>query len=827
MDTLRRDVSYACRSLLRAKSLAAACIVSLALGLSASTVLFSVVDAALIKPPPFPEPDRLAIIAATYTTPQDGERPVRWSWPRYQLLRSSVRSMEHVASFSNAVLSVTVNDVSEATPLEVVSSSYFAVAGATLFRGREFVAEEDVGGAPPVAVLSHTLWSTRFTSDSAILGRAVRVNGVPLTVVGIAPPGFAGLSGQARLWISPAAAVLVSYHGYLTTNQNFISAAGRLRAGTSLDDARRELRELGARIDVAQPGERDGPDDRYAATAVSIAEARIDPTTRRALSLLSGAVVLLFLLACANVASLLLGRGDSRRREMAIRLAIGANRRLLVRQLLVEAAIIAAAACVVASLIAAWATQFLVVPRTLSRGRSFFAAVGEFATPTIDARVFAFAAAACVVTVALFGVLPALRATRADMTADLKAGAQTAARGRRLQLRDWVVALQVALAMTLLLGGGTLLASYRRLRLAELGFDQRNLLTFTLNPSEVQYAGARAPLLLDRIVDEINRLPSVIATTLDGCTPLTVQCAEATLHIVGESDVPSADLPVVRRHYVTPRHFSALKIPLLKGRVLSPDDRPGRPHVVVINAEAARRFWPNDDPIGKRVWFDANATFGSADSAATIVGVVGNVAYSPLENRPIQPDFFTSYRQFTYPSRLFMVRTIREPLAIVRDVAAAVRRVDPNLALFDVQTMESRAGASWAKRTFETGLLTTFAIIAVVLAAIGVYAVTAHSVARRTREFGIRIALGASDAHVMESAASRTIRLAFLGVGAGVVAALAGSRVLQSFLYETRPMEPGVVGIVALVAIAILALATYVPARRALTARPVDVLRSE
>jgi putative ABC transport system permease protein len=823
---MRRDVIYAWRSLMRAKSLVLACVVSLGLGLSATTVLFSVVDAALLKPPPFQRADRIAIIASTQTTPREGETVARWSWPRFVLLRSSIRSTERIAAFASAVLSVTTGDAAEALPLEIVSSDYMSVAGVQPLVGRAFTVDDELAGALPVAILAHDLWTTRFASDSSIVGRPVTVNGVQLAVVGIMPPGFAGLGGQARLWISPAAAQLVSYAEWLTTDQNFISVAGRLRDGTSFDAARRELRELGARIH-AERGEFNHPADyRFGATAVPLAHARSDPTTTRALMLLSGAVVLLLVLACANVASLLLGRGDARRREIAIRLAVGATRGLLVRQLLIESALLAVAACGVAIVASTWATQLITIPPTLSRGRNFFAAVGEFATPTFDARVFAFAAAACVMTVGLFGLLPALRATRTDVTSDLKSGATFARRGRRLELRDWVVALQVALAMTLLVGGGTLLASYRRLRLADVGFDPRNLLTFMLRPSEVQYAGNKAPVLLEHVVEEINRVPGVVSTTLDGCAPLTVQCAGARLQIVGREIAP-ADAPGVRRHYVAPNHFSTLRIPVLRGRALTNDDRAGHPHVVVINAEAARRFWPNEDPIGKRVWFNANATFGSADSSAEIVGIVADVAYRPLDDHPVEADFFTSYKQFTYPSRLMMIRANRDPLSIAKDVAAAVRRVDPNLALFDVMTMEQRAGASWAKRTFETWLLVAFAAIAIVLATVGVYAVTSHAVARRTREFGVRIALGASDARILETAASRTARLASIGVGVGMVAALAGSRVLRSFLYETSPMEPAVVAAVGGVALVVLALATYVPARRALGAKPVEILRSE
>jgi predicted permease len=826
MDSLRRDLVYAWRSLWRAKGLTATCVLSLALGVGASTVLFSVFDAALLRPPPFREPDRLAFLTMMHRTPREGERAERWSWPRFKLLRSTVRSFDKVAAYSNAVLGLRIGDVTDAVPMEIASADYLQVAGFAPERGREFTRDDEAEGAPPVAILGHELWVTRFRADPGILGRRVEINGVSHVVVGIAPNGFAGISGRAGAWISPAAAAQVSYRDYQRTNQNFISVVGRLRPGVALDDARRELRVLGTRINAAIPSEGDGAQDAFSATAVSLNDARADVTTRRALMLLSGAVVVLLLLACANVASLLLGRAEARRREMAIRLSIGAGRGRLVRQLLLECALIAGAACAIASIAAAWSVSLVSVPPTLARGRNFYGAIGEFATPSFDLRVFAFAGVTCAITVFAFGLLPALHATRANFAIDLRTAGATARSGRRLDARDWAVALQVALTVTLLVGGGMMLASFQRLRSTEMGFDPSKLLTFMLRPSEVAYAGARAPQLIDRVLGEIERVPGVVSATVDGCAPVSVQCAISDLHIAGR-EWGSAEPPIVRRHYVGAEHFATLRTPIIRGRGLTDEDRAGSRHVVVINEAAARRFWPNEDPIGKRVWFDAAAGFASPDSAAEIVGIVGNTAYGPLDETPIQPDFFTAYRQFTYPSRMVLIRTLHDPLSIVRDVGTAVRRADPTLALFDVQTMDARAGASWAKRAFETWLLTAYALLAAALATIGVYAVTAHAVTSRRRELGVRIALGASAARILESAASRTARLAMVGVVAGALGAAAASALLRAFLYNTTPMDSVVLIGVGGATILVLAPATLIPARRALRIEPVEVLRSE
>ena len=826
MDFLRRDLVYAWRSLGRAKGLTVTCVISLALGLGASTVLFSVVDAALLRRPPFPDPDRLALLTITHRTPREGEHPERWSWARFQLLRSSVQSFRNVAAYSNAVLAIRMEDRAEAVPMEVASADYLRVAGFAPALGRDFNRDDEREGAIPVAILGRDVWATQFRGDPGIIGGRVQINGVAHTVVGVAPAGFMGISGRARVWISPAAATQVSYRDYLRTNQNFISVVGRLKPDVPIENARHELRVLGTRINAAVPSEADGPEDQFSANAVSLNDARADVTTRRALTLLSGAVALLLLLACANVASLLLGRAEGRRREMAIKLAIGAGRARLVRQLLLECALIAGAACAIAVIVAVWVLPLVEVPPTLARGRNFYGAIGEFATPVFDLRVFAFAAATCAVTVLAFGLLPALRATRANLAADLKTSAASVRAGRRLDARDWAVALQIALAVTLLVGGGMMLASFQRLRSTTLGFDPSNLLTFMLRPSEVTYAGARAPRLIDRVLDEITRVPGVVSATVDGCTPVSMQCANSDLHIVGR-DWGTAEPPLVRRHYVAAAHFTTLRTNVLRGRGLTDQDRAGSRHVVVINEAAARRFWPNEDPIGKRVWFEAASGFASPDSAAEIVGVTENTAYGPIDETPIQPDFFTPYRQFTYPTRMVLIRTNRDPLSIVRDVGAAVRRVDANLALFDVQSMDARAGTSWAKRAFETWLLTAFALLAAALATIGVYAVTAHAVLSRQRELGVRIALGASARRILESAASRTLRLAAVGLGAGAIGAVVAAGLLRAFLYATNPLDPLVLAAVGAATLLVLALATLLPACRALRVQPVEVLRAD
>ncbi len=827
--TFLPDLRYAVRSLGRAPMFTAAAVGSLTLAIGTATTVFGLVNAAILRPPPFAEPERLVVLNITQRTPAHGELRLRWSWPRFRLLQQRVHSLEALASSSNVVLAITGVDDPEPLPVELVSSAYLGVLRVPLVLGHGFTSREDVPGASlPLVILGYDLWQRRFGGAPDVIGQTVEVNAVPLTVAGVAPPGFAGISGVAQAWIPATIAPRVSYRDYLTTNQNFITVIGRLRRGVTVDAARAELQVVGRRIQEELPSELETPEDRFSATLTTLNEARVDVVTRRALMLLAGAGGVLLLIACANVASLLLGRAVARRREIAIRLAVGAGRRRLVRQLLVESGALAAVSGALGLLAADWALAALRLPPTLAGGRNFYGAVGEFATPVMDWRVLGFVTAVCVATVFLFGLVPALRVTRTDLAGDLKAGGVPTHAGRRhLGLRELAVALQVALAVMLTVGCGLLLASYARLRDTRLGFDPTHLLTFMIRPSEARYTTATAPALLDRVLAEIERVPGVEAVTVDGCTPLTMQCAAAPLHIVGRKWPSATDAPTVMRHYVAPAHFRVLGAPVLRGRGLAASDRAGRPHVVVINEAAAERFWPGEDPIGKRVWFDAAPAFGSPDSSAEIVGVVGNVAYRPLDEDPIQPDFFTSYAQFTYPMRMVLVRTRGEPRSLVPEIARAVRRADPALPLFDVQTMEERARLSWSKHSFQAALFTVIAGIALTLAVTGVYAVTSYFVASRMREIGVRMALGATATQITRASVAPTAHLGLGGCAIGILGAMAMTRLMRAMLYETSPLDPGVfAGAVVVLALAVV-VGSYVPVRRALRVDPAQVLRSE
>jgi putative ABC transport system permease protein len=529
------------------------------------------------------------------------------------------------------------------------------------------------------------------------------------------------------------------------------------------------------------------------------------------------------LLACFNVAGLLIGRALTRRREIAIRVATGASARRIVGEQLAESGVLAVAGGLLGVALAALVAGRLVLPASAARGRNFYGAVGEFATPRMDWRVFVFCTTLCVVATLIAGLLPAVRAARVDLVSDLKDGARGAS-GRSVT-RQFLVAFETTIATALLFAGGLLALSWSRLENTDVGFDRSHLLTFWIRPSEIRYPVAKAPALIDRVLDEIRALPNVEAATVDGCAPVGPGCASSTLYVMGRPMPNRGEAPGVLRHYVAPDHFRTLGVPLLRGRVFEQTDRAGSPRVAVISLNAARRFWPGEDPIGQRVWFGGGSNFNSPDSSAEIVGIVGDVANQPLTDHPFQPDFYTPYKQFTFSSRAVLVRTRGAPASAVEPIRRALAQVDPDLTLFDVHPLDEQIHLSWGRLAYQIRVFGTFAIAALLLAATGIFAMIAHAVGERRPELGVRMALGASPANVLATVGRQGAKPALIGLGAGIVAALVASRWLAASVYGVSPMEPGLLGAVLGLTVLVSLAATYLAARRALMIQPTEAMR--
>ena len=819
------DVRRASRSLRRSPVVTAAAIVSIGLGAAATTTVFSVVDAALFRPPPFERASELAVLFVTRARPGEAPSRERWSWPRFRELVGAQRSFERVASFSATTAAFT-SGTAEPVDGEFVSSAYFPLLGVRPIVGRLFDASaDDAATAEPVALLGHDLWKNRFGGDD-VIGRKVALNGVELTVIGVLPAGFKGLSGRASLWMPAPMAVRATYADYLVSNQSFISVVGRLRPGTSVSQAVAELAVLGPQIGRTRPLRDQRPDDVVGATALSMNDARIDPSTRRPLLLLLGGAACLLLLACANVAGLLLGRAATRRRDVALQAALGASRGRIVRQLLVESSLIALGGAAIGIALAWPLTAHAGVPAAAFRGRNFYGAIGEFAAPRVDGRVLAFSLALCASTVMLFGLLPAIQSARVDLKSALNDSGRGVVGPRSMRLRHVLVGAETALAIVLLVAGGLFAASLRALGDTNVGFDRHNLIAFTIRPSDVKYPAPKAPPLITSILDEVRRLPGVEAASVDGCAPLSTGCASSNLFIEGRPWASGDAAPFVLRHYVGPEHFRVLGTPILRGRAFTDADRAGSQRVAIINETAATRYWPNQDPIGQRVWFGGGSNFDRPDSAATIVGIVGDVAYQPLDDHPVQADFYTPYAQFTYANRTVLVRTRGDPRSSIAELRRAVQRASPELAIFDARTMEDHAGDSWIRVTYQATILAAFAVAALLLAAGGIFAVITQVIADRVQEIGVRIVLGAGPRKVLAAVGSHGLRPALVGLVAGLVAAVGVGRMFAAFLYGVPAFDVGVLaGVAAVVALVALAT-TYLGARRALSVSPMDALRS-
>jgi putative ABC transport system permease protein len=809
--------------------LAFAVAATLALGVALLTTTFAIVDAALLRQPPFPDADRLALLYLERNPAGEAPRQERWSFPRFERLRQTQKSFEDVASYSPASVTLSAGADAELVFIERVSASYFSVLGATAVRGRLLDAADDEPAQPgAVAVVAHETWTGRFAGDPAIVGREIRLNGIPFTIVGVLPAGFTGLSGRSSFWVSRSISTRITYAEYLTTNQNFIGAVGRLRPGVSLAAARRELAVLGADINRAMPSDPRHPDERVTATATSINEVRTIAPVRRSLLVLIGAVAVLHLLACANAINLLLGRGAGRRREYALRLALGSSPQQLFALVLARTFGLAVAGGAGGILLSWWATSIVSPPGSVWSGGA--TQMAAFDAPVFSTLTLAFGIALTFVTGLLVAVPPAAMAFRVNVAHGLQTGARSLERGalslRRPTTRGVIIGVEAALAALLVVASGLLLDSVQRMRRVDLGIDPDRVLSFWVIPSEARHPPERAPAFIERLVSAIERAPGVESVTVDGGGPLAGS-ATTTLYVAGRPEPPVGQAPGVTRHYVGPNHFKTLGIPLLRGRPFSESDDAAGPRVAIISESAARRFWPDDDPIGRRVWFGSGSIFNSPERTVEIVGIAGDVRYQPFD-RPVNlASFYTPYKQFTFPARMVFVRAAGNPESVIPDVRRAVASVDPELALQDVRPLVEVLEGSWARRRFDAGLFGGFGLVALLLAASGIFAVLAYSVETRRREFGIRIALGARRGRLIWHVLREGLAFPVVGVVAGLGAAVAFTRVLQSSLYETSAQDPRVFALMAVVLLAVSAAACLGPAWRATRADPIESLRAE
>jgi predicted permease len=812
------DIKYAARLLLKSPGFTAVAVLSLALGIGANTAIFSLVNAVLLRPIPVQEADRLATVFMTDTR-NPGNLPL--SHLNYKDLRSQNEVFTDMAAFTFTQVNWSNGNASEQVLLQVAAGSYFTVLGTQPAIGRGFAADEDAKPTP-VIVLSHGFWERSLGRDPSIVGRTLTLNRTPFTVIGIMPEGFTGtfLGGNPAGWVpmSMHDVVQPNFDWYEQRRGLFLFTFGRLKPGVSVEQAGANLRTIFAQLEQAYPVDNKG----RSASAVPLLEARLNPGGQGGgqivqLSVLLMTVVgIVLLIACANIANLLLARATRRRKEVAVRLALGAERLRLIRQFLTESLLLACIGAVLGvglayGLLDVLAGADLQLPVPLDE-------------MTIDTRVLGYTALITVLTGILFGLAPALQASRPDVVPVLKnetvpAGGNQKGLRTLFSLRQVLVVSQVALSLISLVAAGLFLRSLKHAQGIDTGFETRGVLVMNVNLGREGYTPERGQLFYQQAVERLSGLPGVQRASVAQNAPL----AGGFLRSVFPegADTTTRDRVLVQVNSVSPGYLDTLGIPLLRGRDFLDSDTTGAPLVVVVNETMAQRFWPGEDAIGKRFKF-----FGDNDFT-TVIGIAKNAKYNGVAEDPT-PFIYQPVRQNYTPNATLHIRAAGNAGGLGGAVRAAVLEIDPTLSVFNIRTLEEQVSNSLAGLRLNVIMLTTFGVLALLLASIGLYGVASYAVTQRTREIGVRMALGASASSVLRLVLGRGLTLVGIGIALGLALALLGSRFISpDVLPNVSVRDPLTFAATAVLLTAVALLANYLPARRATRIDPLIALRSE
>jgi putative ABC transport system permease protein len=821
-DEMFQDLHFGLRLMLKHKVLTSAAILSLALGIGANSAIFSVVNAVMLRPLPYASPDSLVQVMQAPPDPAQPTMPSIWSYPRFQVLRDQSPSFAAVAGHTQGAYNLTGTHEPERLKVEIVSASYFPLLGVEPVVGRAFTPEEDqTPGANLAAVLSHGLWQRRFGGDPQAVGKTLELDKHAFTIVGVLPPGFKGQEGTAEAWVTMMAAPLLRYKGTLTNAKNYwLHVIARLKPEVTLEQAQFEMQAVSEAIELAHPGPVQTRHETV--TLVPLLKAKVDPAIKRSFLLLLAAVGLVLLIACANVANLLLARGVARQREFALRAALGAGRLRLVRQLLTESFLLALLGGLLGVLIGHWGVKLLMNFRPSDDAQfwSSYTRTFDYFSIDLDWRVLAFTFSLACVTGVLFGLLPALQSSRTDVNEALKQGTGASVAGfhhlRRLNARSVLVVGEIALSLVLMVGAGLMIKSLIGLQAVDLGFSADGVLTMTA-PSR----GAK-PEFYEQLLARVETLPGIEAASLGSTAPLLGYASKTAMDIQGRS----TEGLFIGLHSVSPAYFQTLRIPVLRGRAFTEQDRAGLPRVAVINQAAADSFFAGEEPLGQRIKPHIGAEYETSEEFVEIVGIVGNAKYTRVEDK-VEPDVYLSSLQPTDAAQVLIVRSDVAPAVVAAAVRREVLALDKNVPLTRVQTLTERAAEVTSRMRFIALLLGLFAGLALLLSAIGIYGVMAYSVSSRRRELGIRIALGAQRRDVRRLILRDGLALTGTGLALGGLAAWAAVRVLNSQLYNVSASDPLTFCLVALLLASVALWACYLPARKAMKTDPMTALRHE
>jgi putative ABC transport system permease protein len=806
---MRSDIQYALRNIAKKPLFYSIVILTLALGIGANAAIFTVVNAVLLRPLPYPQPDRLMMVW-TYN-PRQGFNKDVGTYPNFEDWRRASRSFERMSGYFGANLTLTGQGDPEQIRGARVTHEFFETMGTTPVHGRGFTPANGQAGGERVVILAHGLWTRRFGADPSIVGQRVVLSGLSYEVVGVMPAAF-DHPADAELWV-PLAPIGRFEELFQARGSYWLTIVGRLKPGVTPAAAQSEMDAIAA-----------GLEQQYSSNAgIGIRlvplHAELVGDVRWPLLILLGAVSFVLLIACANVANLLLTRAAAREHELAIRAALGAGRSRLLRQLFTESFVVALFGGAAGLALAAWSTDLL---RSLAP-----AALPRLSNIAIDARVLAYAAGASLLTSVLVGIFPALSASRRDSGARLKEGGRTGSEGvAGRRLRSALAVSELAIALMLLVGAGLLIRSFIALNNIDPGFATTGVLTLRLQLPSAKYGEpARIAAFYDQLVERLAALPGVESAAAGSSLLLSELPSSASINIEGQP-TPPPDAPNIPVPYdsVTPEFFSTLKIPLRSGRLFTPADSPGAQEVAIVNESFVRRFFPGQDPLGRRVTF---GNPGRRDTQwQTIVGVVADTKRGGFERDPWAEIYFPM-RQAADPRLLVFVRTRSDPASLVSAARGAVWSIDREQAVGAIRTVPELLAQREANRRFTTLLLGLFAVLAVVLAVIGIYGVIAYSTAQRTQEIGIRMALGADRGSVVRMVLAGGLRIAAAGLTIGLLGALALSQVLAGLLFGVTARDPLTFVAVSFALLIVSLAASWIPARRAMRVDPILALRGE
>jgi predicted permease len=807
METIIQDVRFGLRMLTKNPGFTVVAVIALALGIGANSAIFSVVNTVLLRPLPYKDPERLVMVFeddSRHGYPRDTPAPANYiDW------RDQNKVFEGMAAMTELSFNLTGMGEPERLDGRRVSASLFPLLGVEPQLGRRFTPEEDQPGENHVVILSHALWQRRFGSDAGVIGKTITMNGYSFSVVGVMPSSFQFPSRDDQFWIPIA--FTQSEAG--RRGSHFLQVVARMKPGVTLEQARAEMSTIAARLQQQYPA-----DNTDLGVAIVPLHEQLVGNIKTALLVLLGAVGFVLLVACANVANLLLARAAGRQKEIATRVALGASRPRLIRQFLTESILLAVIGGATGLLLSVWGVRLLkaFIPPNISQAKEI----------TVDVKVLLFTLLISLLTGVVFGLAPATQATNVNLNETLKEGGRDSAAGSRgNRIRGVLVVSEVALSLILLIGAGLLINSFLRLRHVDPGFHTGNLLTMSVAIPPQKYPDREhRSAFYTEMIRRVEALPGVRSAAITSQIPLIKQGDSVGIIVESQPPLAPGQKNIVATRIVSPHYFQTMGIQLLRGRAFGDQDRADSPVVAVISDAMARRYWPGEDPTGKRI---CPGKPEKPEDWVTVVGVVNDVRQFGLDAE-LKPQMYLTYQQSGYFSpRHLVVSTNVEPGGLAAAVRGTVWGIDKDQPVSNISTMEEVLSESIARQRFSTLLLGVFGVVALLLAAVGIYGVMSYSVAQRTHEIGIRMALGAQTRDVLKLAVGQGLKLIMIGVAVGLAVSVVLTRVMSSLLFGVSSTDPTTFVVISLVLVSAGVLASYIPARRATKVDPMIALRYE